>query len=95
MSEERSARAGESESASEEMEFGSGNKVDSNWILDRALEIDSHQDCIGSLLLLLLLEFVVVVGGLPLGWLVWEDEEVVEEEEGDPPGMTWRKSMRL
>lgn len=109
--EERSERAGASESARDEIGFGSsesgsgpGKSVDKRWMRDRALEMDSHHECIGSLLLLLLVVVVVVVMAvvplwfrwcwLPLRWLgFWEEEEVVEEEEGDPPGMWWRKSM--
>lgn len=112
MREERRERAGASESARDEIGFGSsesgsgtGKSVDKRWMRDRALEMDSHHECIGSLLLLLvvLLSLVVVMAVLPLWfwwcwlpfrWLgFWEEEEVVEEEEGDPPGMWWRKSI--
>lgn len=94
--EDRRDCAGESESARDEIGLvssdsgsGLGKSDDKRWIRERALEIDSHQECIGSLLLLLAVVAVVVL------WLLlrWEEEEVVEEEEGDPPEMWWRKSI--
>lgn len=68
---------------------------------ERALEMDSHQECIGSLWFVEEVVVVVVVREALPFWrwryaelprLLRSDEEVVEEE-GEPPGMWWRKSI--
>lgn len=59
-----------------------GRREERERMRERCLETDSHQECIGSL-------SVVVEGG---GWCAVEDE-VEEEEEGEFVEGLWGKSM--
>lgn len=48
---------------------GSGRMVERRWIRERALEMDSHHECIGSELDVVLVVRVVSVWREPLRWL--------------------------
>lgn len=64
-----------------------GKREERRWMRERALEMDSHQECIGS-------EewpFGGVGEELLLGRRWWSEEEV--EEEGEPPWRWKFKSM--
>lgn len=75
MGEERRERAGRSESArGERVEVWVGRIEEREWIRERALETDSHHECIGSLVLVILLGLVAVV-------VVTEEEDELELEE--------------
>jgi len=71
--EESRERAGRSESArGERVEVCVGRIEEREWIRERALETDSHHECIGSLVLVIL-----------LGLLVFTEEEDELEHCGD------------
>lgn len=71
--ERRRDRAGRSESARAEREASvvesseEGRREERRWMRERALEMDSHQECMGSLLLI----------GAPPFWWWWLDVEGV------------------
>lgn len=83
--EDRRERAGRSESAREEREeeIEGGKMEDREWIRERALEIDSHQECIGSS------EVVVVVMVLGFGVVAVEDVD----EDGELALWFWWNSI--
>lgn len=83
--EDRRERAGRSESAREEREeeIEGGKMEEREWIRERALEIDSHQECIGSS------EVVVVVMVLGFGVVAVEDVD----EDGELALWFWWNSI--
>lgn len=82
MGEERSERAGRSESArGERVEVWVGRIEEREWIRERALETDSHHECIGSLVLVILLGLLLVA--VVVVTEEEEDELELEEHCGD------------
>lgn len=83
MGEERSERAGRSESArGERVEVWVGRIEEREWIRERALETDSHHECIGSLVLVILLG-LLLVAVVVVTEEEEEDELELEEHCGD------------
>lgn len=77
MGEESRERAGRSESArGERVEVWVGRIEEREWIRERALETDSHHECIGSLVLVILLGLLLVAV-----LVVTEEEDELELEE--------------